>query len=224
MSSKNQKENRSDLENQDQVKIPENNVDYQTDQSKSLIGHLNVDDIIDGNGNIFGFLNRNRIDENLEKNPDHKVSCYYCCRTYLASKIENYTDGGNTIICPYCMVDSVLDREFRFEELKKMHKSMFSIIGSYVKTAEEIKAEEDKLIENLNKSIDELDLSVYSQNSFYNANMKYIGELVHKYEDDILKLLKFDTNELNELNVLLHELKLELGMKIDAWTNPNQKS
>ena len=116
------------------------------------------------------------------------------------------------------------------EELKKMNEEMFSTSFFYdedekVKTPEEIKAEEDALIENLNKSVDELDISVWFQNCLNNANIKYIGELVQKSEDDILQMMKFqtkrDTNDqLKELKELLSDLRLTLGMQLDSWTAP----
>jgi DNA-directed RNA polymerase subunit alpha len=129
------------------------------------------------------------------------------------------------------MVDAVLDNELPLEELKKMNEEMFSTSFFYdedekVKTPEEIKAEEDALIENLNKSVDELDISVWFQNCLNNANIKYIGELVQKSEDDILQMMKFqtkrDTNDqLKELKELLSDLRLTLGMQLDSWTAPN---
>jgi len=90
---------------------------------------------------------------------------------------------------------------------------------------EETKGEEvDELTEHLNKSVDELDLSVRSQNCLNNANIKYIGQLVQKSENDMLRTKNFGRKSLKELKELLSDLKLQLGMKLDSWTVPEQKS
>ncbi len=235
MSSKNQKEDRSDLDNQDQVNTPESSIDNQTDQNQSLITliqNLHLDDIIDENGDILGFLNRYRIEENLENNPDHKLSCYFCCKTYLASEVTDYTDGGSTLICPYCMVDSVLDGEVPLEKLQKMHESMFSTSsfdeGEYAgehegEYEEKIKIDEDELKKILNINVDELDLSVRTQDCLNNTNIKYVGQLVQMSENDLLSTKILGRKSLKEIKELLAYLNLELGMKIDSWINPDQK-
>lgn len=90
---------------------------------------------------------------------------------------------------------------------------------------EETKGEEvDEFTEHLNKSVDELDLSVRSQNCLNNANIKYIGQLVQKSENDMLRTKNFGRKSLKELKELLSDLKLQLGMKLDSWTVPEQKS
>jgi len=90
-----------------------------------------------------------------------------------------------------------------------------------VKKGEEI----DELTEHLNKSVDELDLSVRSQNCLNNTNIKFIGQLVQKTEHDMLKTKNFGRKSLKELKELLADWKLSLGMKLDNWQEPdlNQK-
>jgi hypothetical protein len=36
------------------------------------------------------------------------VGCFSCCRSYTPDHITEWTDHGQTAICPYCEVDSVL--------------------------------------------------------------------------------------------------------------------
>ena len=36
------------------------------------------------------------------------ATCYGCERVVLPSSVKNWTDGGQTAICPHCGVDSVL--------------------------------------------------------------------------------------------------------------------
>ena len=73
------------------------------------------------------------------------------------------------------------------------------------------------LNENLFRSVDELEFSVRSQNCLQNADIKYIGELVQKTEQEMLRTKNFGRKSLNEIKEILREMGLELGMKIDHF-------
>jgi len=73
------------------------------------------------------------------------------------------------------------------------------------------------LNENLFRSVDELEFSVRSQNCLQNADIKYIGELVQKSEQEMLKTKNFGHKSLNEIKEILREMGLELGMKLDSF-------
>src|SRR6184192_574114 len=79
--------------------------------------------------------------------------------------------------------------------------------------------------ENLNRSVEELELSVRSYNCLKNANIQSIGELVQKTEAEMLKTKNFGRKSLNEIKEILGTMGLGLGMKIDehgnAVPNPN---
>ncbi|MDP8255514.1 MAG: DNA-directed RNA polymerase subunit alpha [Candidatus Alcyoniella australis] len=78
-------------------------------------------------------------------------------------------------------------------------------------------SEETPFNENLYRSVDELELSVRSQNCLKNANLKYIGELVQRSEQEMLKTKNFGRKSLNEIKEILVEMGLSLGMKIDNF-------
>jgi len=69
--------------------------------------------------------------------------------------------------------------------------------------------------ENLDKSVEELELSVRSYNCLKNANIRTIRELVQKSEGEMLKTKNFGRKSLNEIKEILHTMGLSLGMKID---------
>ena len=73
------------------------------------------------------------------------------------------------------------------------------------------------LNENLFRSVDELEFSVRSQNCLQNADIKYIGELVQKTEQEMLKTKNFGHKSLNEIKEILRDMGLELGMKLDHF-------
>lgn len=81
-------------------------------------------------------------------------------------------------------------------------------------------ASKDKLIENLWRSVDELELSVRSANCLKSSNIRYIGELVQKTESEMLKTKNFGRKSLNEIKQLLESMGLSLGMKIDRFPPP----
>ncbi|MFI5111207.1 MAG: DNA-directed RNA polymerase subunit alpha [Terriglobales bacterium] len=73
--------------------------------------------------------------------------------------------------------------------------------------------------ENLNRSVEELELSVRSYNCLKNANIQSIGELVQKSEAEMLKTKNFGRKSLNEIKEILASMGLSLGMKIDEHGN-----
>ena len=75
--------------------------------------------------------------------------------------------------------------------------------------------EKEKLRELLERSVDELELSVRSHNCLKNANIRTIGELVQKSESEILKTKNFGRKSLNEIKEILQQMGLTLGMQID---------
>jgi DNA-directed RNA polymerase subunit alpha len=69
--------------------------------------------------------------------------------------------------------------------------------------------------ENLDKSVEELELSVRSYNCLKNANIRTIRELVQKTEGEMLKTKNFGRKSLNEIKEILGTMGLSLGMRLD---------
>jgi DNA-directed RNA polymerase subunit alpha len=65
---------------------------------------------------------------------------------------------------------------------------------------------------NLYKSVDELELSVRSANCLQNANIRYIGELIQRTENEMLKTKNFGRKSQNEIKEVLASMNLEHGM------------
>lgn len=86
---------------------------------------------------------------------------------------------------------------------------------------EEIRAE-PSFNENLFRSVDELELSVRSANCLKNADIRYIGELVQKTEQEMLKTKNFGRKSLNEIKEILSEMGLSLGMKLDSFPSRDE--
>ena len=73
----------------------------------------------------------------------------------------------------------------------------------------------DPRLEHLDRSVEELELSVRSYNCLKNANIQTIRELVQKSENEMLKTKNFGRKSLNEIKDILVKMGLSLGMKFD---------
>lgn len=83
---------------------------------------------------------------------------------------------------------------------------------------QEEKVEPDiKYDRNLLKKVEELELSVRSQNCLKNDNIVYIGDLVQKSESEMLKTPNFGRKSLNEIKEVLATMGLRFGMEIEDW-------
>jgi DNA-directed RNA polymerase subunit alpha len=73
------------------------------------------------------------------------------------------------------------------------------------------------LNENLFRPIEEINFSVRSANCLQSADIRYVGELVQKTENDLLKTKNFGRKSLNEIKETLHSMGLELGMRLENF-------
>lgn len=69
----------------------------------------------------------------------------------------------------------------------------------------------------LKMSVDELELSVRSHNCLMAANIKTIGDLVRRDEQEMLKFRNFGRKSLSELTKILEEKGIHFGMDVDRY-------
>ncbi|WP_160122529.1 DNA-directed RNA polymerase subunit alpha [Rhodovarius lipocyclicus] len=74
---------------------------------------------------------------------------------------------------------------------------------------------------NLLRKVDELELSVRSANCLKNDNIVYIGDLVQKTEQEMLRTPNFGRKSLNEIKEVLASMGLGLGMSVAGWPPEN---
>jgi DNA-directed RNA polymerase subunit alpha len=70
---------------------------------------------------------------------------------------------------------------------------------------------------NLLRKVEDLELSVRSMNCLKNDNIVYIGDLVRKTENEMLRTPNFGRKSLNEIKEVLSQMGLYLGMQINDW-------
>jgi DNA-directed RNA polymerase subunit alpha len=105
-------------------------------------------------------------------------------------------------------------------KLIKDHMNIFINFEEEIETASASEERRPEIKnENLNRSVEELELSVRSYNCLKNANIQSIGELVQKTEAEMLKTKNFGRKSLNEIKEILNSMGLSLGMKIDEHGN-----
>lgn len=101
----------------------------------------------------------------------------------------------------------------------KILKDHMYIFINFKEEPEEVEDEADEELEamneNLNRSIEELELSVRSYNCLKNANIQTIGELVTRTEAEMLKTKNFGRKSLNEIKEILADMGLSFGMRLD---------
>jgi DNA-directed RNA polymerase subunit alpha len=83
---------------------------------------------------------------------------------------------------------------------------------------EEVNEELEALRELLARSVDELELSVRSGNCLRRANIKTLGDLVRRTEQEMLKYRNFGKQSLKEISEILAGMGLYLGMDVETIT------
>jgi DNA-directed RNA polymerase subunit alpha len=106
-------------------------------------------------------------------------------------------------------------------KLVRDHLNIFVNLDETMEQPQDAQAEPTRvgaLNEHLDKSVEELELSVRSYNCLKNANIRTIRELVQKTEAEMLKTKNFGRKSLNEIKEILQSMGLSLGMRLDQPT------
>ena len=112
--------------------------------------------------------------------------------------------------------DGTIAPEDALAEAAKIAKDHFAIFVNFndkdVLGADESDEGDENIRKILDIPVEELELSVRSSNCLKNANIRTIGELTRKTEDDIAKTRNFGKKSLAEIKEKLQEWNLTLGM------------
>jgi len=111
-------------------------------------------------------------------------------------------------------------------KLIRDHLNIFINLEDADEEMQEAQADQHRAVvtnENLDKSVEELELSVRSYNCLKNANIRTIRELVQKTEAEMLRTKNFGRKSLNEIKEILHGMGLSLGMRLDQPVQVHQE-
>jgi DNA-directed RNA polymerase subunit alpha len=112
--------------------------------------------------------------------------------------------------------DGTIKPEDAVAEAAKIAKDHFTIFINFdedeILRDEDIDEEEERIRKLLETPVEELELSVRSSNCLKNANIRSIGDLTSRTEEDIAKTRNFGKKSLQEIKEKLAEWNLSLGM------------
>ena len=91
------------------------------------------------------------------------------------------------------------------------HEHLHQLRGAAGSSRGNLENYDDPRLEFLDRSVEELELSVRSYNCLKNANIQNLRELVQKTESEMLKTKNFGRKSLNEIKDILHKMGLALG-------------
>jgi DNA-directed RNA polymerase subunit alpha len=112
--------------------------------------------------------------------------------------------------------DGTIGPDTALIEAAKISKEHFSLFVDFDETSfgddEELDEGDERIRQLMGTSVDELELSIRSSNCLKFANIKTIGELIRKTEDDINQTRNFGKKSLQEIKEKLQEWGLTLGI------------
>jgi DNA-directed RNA polymerase subunit alpha len=112
--------------------------------------------------------------------------------------------------------DGTVKPEDALAEAAKIAKDHFTIFINFdeddVVGDDDVDEEEERIKQLLETPVEELELSVRSSNCLKNANIRSIGDLTARTEEDIAKTRNFGKKSLQEIKEKLNEWNLSLGM------------
>lgn len=150
------------------------------------------------------------IDSNF--NPIHKVS-------YQITPVDEKDPLSLDQLVMDVWTDGSIAPPDAVAHAAKIFKDQLLVFATFREEFEEtepkVDEEEEKRNEYLAMNVDELELSVRSNNCLKNANIRTVAELVQKTEADLLKTRNFGKKSLNEIKTILADMGLSLGMKLD---------
>jgi len=113
--------------------------------------------------------------------------------------------------------DGTITPDDALADAAKIAKAHFTIFITFAEAEaggdEESDEDEQRLRALLDTPVEELELSVRSSNCLRNANIRTIGDLTRKTEDEITKTRNFGKKSLQEIRDKLQTRGLDLGMK-----------
>jgi len=140
--------------------------------------------------------------------------------------VENFRVGQRTDYDKVILevwTDGTLKPEDAVANAAKILKEYFSQFINFEEydevETEEHDEDEEKLKLLLETSIEDLELSVRSSTCLRVSNIRTLGELVQKSEEEVLKVKNFSKKSLEEMKNRLAEMDLKLGMKDVSYTS-----
>ncbi len=149
--------------------------------------------------------------------------CYdqVCQMKLLAKQVDhtiNELDLNDLIVRFNKLIPSKIKAEFDsspYWERIHIHQSRWQ---PKMEAQAEITEFDHELLQKLNRSVKEFELSVRTSNVLKSVEIEYIGDLVQKTEQEMLKTKNLGRKSLRDLKEILASMNLCFGMKLINWT------
>lgn len=143
----------------------------------------------------------------------------------VSYKIENSRVGADTEFDRLFLTirtNGAIQADMALGMAAKIIQSQLNVFINFQDVDNVKEPEEEKLPFDVNllRRIDDLELSVRSQNCLKNENIVYIGDLVTKAESKMLQTPNFGKKSLNELKEVLGMMNLRFGMEVPGQWPP----
>ena len=137
-----------------------------------------------------------------------------------SARVEQRTDLDKLII--ELETDGTIDPEACIREAATILHDQVSVFVD-LKAIEETEQKEvqAEIDPNLLRPVDDLELTVRSSNCLKAENVYYIGDLIQRSENELLKTPNLGKKSLTEIKDILGTYGLSLGMKLDNWPPSN---
>ena len=145
----------------------------------------------------------------------------------VAYRIDNARVGQRTDLDKLIMeveTDGTVTPENAIAKAARILQDQLKLFGSTQESevvARIPDTDEAALNRHLLRKVEEIELSVRSANCLKNDNIIYIGDLVQKTENDMMRTPNFGRKSLNEIKEKLADMGLQLGMEIGDWPPEN---
>ncbi|MDX8384852.1 MAG: DNA-directed RNA polymerase subunit alpha [Ghiorsea sp.] len=190
-----------------------------------VIAHLNED----GSLKMEAIIEKGRgYDPAQDREEDDRpkgfllVDASYSPTRRVAMRVENARVSKKTNYDKLIMeidTDGSISPQDAISAAASMLQSQLNVFVDFdvVEPEETTEDQGDDMTDLLSQPIDHLDLSVRSMNCLKSDNVFYVGDLVQRTEQEMLRTPNFGRKSLTEIKLVLHGMGLDLGMELDGW-------
>jgi DNA-directed RNA polymerase subunit alpha len=133
-----------------------------------------------------------------------------------SARVEQRTDLDRLVID--IETNGVIEPEEAVRYAASVLVDQLSVFASLQSTSEErIESAQPQVDPILLQPVDDLELTVRSANCLKAENIYYIGDLIQRTENELLKTPNLGRKSLNEIKEVLASKGLTLGMKLENW-------